>query len=113
VKAPAPLTSQSPIGGGGAKSSSEGTITTSAPPDQPWPVAPMPLGAVASGIVRSSSTTVAVTSGGSAPDSSTVVAMADPSSTCAGSGSVHRDWGRGTEGTTRALWAKRFWGARD
>jgi hypothetical protein len=76
--------------------------------NQPWLVAPMPLGAT----VRPSSMAEVVTGGGGAPDSSTVVAMASHSSTCTGSGSAHGSWGRGSEGTTRTLWAKRFRGAR-
>jgi hypothetical protein len=34
------------------------------------------------------------------------VATTNPSSTCTGSGSAHGGWGRGSEGTTCALWAK-------
>jgi hypothetical protein len=41
-----------------------------------------------------------------------VVAMANPSSTCVGSGSTHGGCGRGSEGMTRALWARRFRGVR-
>jgi hypothetical protein len=54
----------------------------------------------------------AVTGGGGAPDSSIAVATDSPSSTCVRSGSAHGGWGRGSKGTTRALWAKSFWGAR-
>jgi hypothetical protein len=54
----------------------------------------------------------AVTGGGGAPDSSTTVAKANPSSTCTGSGSAHGGGGWGSEGTTRALKAKPFKGGR-
>jgi hypothetical protein len=53
-----------------------------------------------------------INGGGGMPDSSTTVAMSSPSSTCVGSGSAHEGWGRGSEGATRALWAKRFGGAK-
>jgi hypothetical protein len=106
-------TSRFPTGGGGAESSSVGTITTSAP------LEPAPAGgsnaawrAVVSATICSSSTVAAVTRGGGAPESSTVVARADPSSTCTVSGLTHGGWGQGLEGTTRALWAKRFRGAK-
>jgi hypothetical protein len=75
-------------------------------------VAPKPLGAVISTVVRSSSTAAATTGEGGTPNSSTTVATAIPSTTCAGSGSVHEGWGQGSEGMTRALWAKRCRGAR-
>jgi hypothetical protein len=81
-------------------------------PGQPRPVAPIPLGG---GRLRDrpfSSTTAAVTDWGGAPDSSTTMATANPSSTCTGSGSAHGGWGRASEGTTRALWAKHFRGTR-
>jgi hypothetical protein len=44
--------------------------------------------------------------------SSTATTTADSSSTCASSGSAHRGWGRGSEGTTRVLSGRRFKGAR-
>jgi hypothetical protein len=70
------------------------------------------LGAAVSTTVRPSPMAAAVIGGGGGvPDSSTVVAMASPSSTCAGSGSAHEGWGRGSEGTTRALWVRHFRGA--
>jgi hypothetical protein len=118
--------SRSPAGGDGAESSSEGTITTLVPPE-PAPVggSDTASGAAVSTPARPSSTVAAVaggggapnpsaliTSGGGKPDSSTAMATGSPSSTCDGSGSAHRGLGRGSEGTTRALWAKRFRGAR-
>jgi hypothetical protein len=106
-------TSRSPVGGGGAESSSTGTITTSTP------LGPVPAGvsntawaAVFSVTVRPSSMTATVFGGGGAPESSTAVATANPSSNCTGSGSAYGGWGRGSEGTTRALKAKRLRGAR-
>jgi hypothetical protein len=80
---------------------------------QPQPVTPMSLGAVVTAVIRPSSKATAATRGGGAPDSSTAVATANPSSTYTRNGSVHGGWGRGSEGTTRTLWAKRFRGAVD
>jgi hypothetical protein len=53
-----------------------------------------------------------VIGGGGAPNSSTAVATANPSSTCAGSSSVHGDWRRGSEGTTHVILAVLFRGVR-
>jgi hypothetical protein len=55
---------------------------------------------------------VAATGRGGVTDSSTTVATTSPSSTCTGSGSAYGGWGQDSEGTTCALKAKRFRGAR-
>jgi hypothetical protein len=105
-------TSRSPADGGGAESSSEGTITTSVPPEpapacdsgdawgRPSPrpfVPPQRRRRSPAGVVRPTP-----------PLQRPRPAPLQP----ARSGSAHGGWGRGLEGTTRALWARRFRGAR-
>jgi hypothetical protein len=71
-------------------SSSDGTITTYAPPKSALTVGLSDAwGAVVSMTVCSFSTTAAVTGGGGPPNSYTAEATTSPSSTCAGSNSVH------------------------
>jgi hypothetical protein len=55
---------------------------------------------------------MAAVGGGGVADSSTTVATASSSSACIGSGFAYVGWGRGSEGTTRALKAKRLRGVR-
>jgi hypothetical protein len=63
-------------------------------------------------VIRSSLAVAAAAGGGSAVVFSTAMATTSPVPVCTVSGSAYGDWGWGSEGTTRALNAKSFKGAR-